>query len=111
VHFQHPLMRFIPWVGDWFGTELPTGGDGHTVQRAGMRFSGANPYENIHGAGYRGAYDLADLDNSRFIIATGQSGHPLSRHYRDLAPGWGAGGHLRLPAAPIGETGRISLRP
>jgi penicillin amidase len=109
VHFQHPLMRFIPVIGDWFGTVLPTGGDGHTVQRAGMRFSGANPYENIHGAGYRGAYDLADLENSRFIIATGQSGHPLSAHYRDLAPGWGAGGHLRLPAAPIGETGRISL--
>jgi penicillin amidase len=79
--------------------------------RAGVRLAGPTPFENIHGAGYRGSYDLADLENSRFIIATGQSGHPLSRHYRDLAPIWGTGQVIRLPAAPQGETGRISLAP
>ena len=111
VRFQHPLMRFVPVLGPWFGTVLETGGDSHTVMRAGIRLAGATPFENIHGAGYRGAYDLADLERSRFIIATGQSGHPLSPHYRDLAPLWGAGGTILLPAAPDGETGRISLRP
>jgi penicillin amidase len=111
VRFQHPLMRFVPVIGPWFGTVLETGGDSHTVMRAGIRLAGANPFENVHGAGYRGAYDLADLERSRFIIATGQSGHPLSPHYRDLAPLWGAGGTIRLPAAPDGETGRITLRP
>lgn len=111
VRFQHPLMRFVPVLGPWFGTVLETGGDSHTVMRAGIRLSGSAPFENIHGAGYRGAYDLADLDRSRFIIATGQSGHPLSPHYRDLAPLWGAGGTIRLPATPDGETGRIALTP
>ena len=36
----------------------------------------------------RGIYDLADPDKSRFIIATGESGHIFSPHYRDLAPLW-----------------------
>lgn len=111
VRFRHPLMRFVPVVGDWFGTTVETSGDSHTVKRAGVRLAGASPFENIHGAGYRGAYDLADLENSRFIIATGQSGHPLSPHYRDLVPLWGAGEVIRLPAAPVGETGRITLAP
>jgi penicillin amidase len=111
VRFQHPLMRFVPVLGPWFGTVIETGGDSHTVLRGGIRLAGRAPFENIHGAGYRGVYDLADPENSRFIIATGQSGHPLSPHYRDLVPVWAAGGTIRLPAAPDGETGRLSLRP
>ena len=35
--------------------------------------------------------DLADLDLSRFVAATGQSGNPLSRHYRDLTALWATG--------------------
>jgi penicillin amidase len=79
--------------------------------RAGVRLAGRAPFENIHGAGYRAVYDLADLENSRFVIAGGQSGHPLSRHYRDLAGLWATGKVIRLPPAPMGETGRISLSP
>ena len=111
VRFQHPLMRFVPVIGPWFGTSFPTGGDSHTVMRAGVRFSGRNPFENIHGAGYRGSYDLAEPEASRFIIATGQSGHPLSPHYRDLAATWWTGGTIAIPAAPVGETGAITLLP
>ena len=33
-------------------------------------------------------YDLADLDASRFVIASGQSGNPLSPHYDDFAERW-----------------------
>jgi penicillin amidase len=111
VRFQHALMRFVPVLGPWFGTTLETGGDSHTVMRAGIRLTGRTPFQNIHGAGYRASYDLADLENSRFIIATGQSGHPLSAHYRDLAPIWATGQVIRIPSDPVGETGRISLTP
>jgi len=111
VRFQHPLLRFVPVLGAWFGTVVETGGDSHTVLRGGTRLAGRAPFENIHGAGYRGVYDLADLERSRFVIATGQSGHPLSPHYRDFVPVWAAGGTILLPADPDGERGRISLRP
>jgi penicillin amidase len=45
----------------------------------------------VHGAGYRGVYDFADPDSSVFVISTGQSGHPLSRHYDDLGQLWRRG--------------------
>ena len=56
----------------------------------------ANPFRHVHGAGFRAVYDLADLDNSRFVIATGQSGNIWSRHWGDLVELWRDGGSLRL---------------
>ena len=47
-------------------------------------------------ATYRAIYDLADLDASRFVTATGQSGNPLSRHYRDLTTLWATGGSVPI---------------
>jgi penicillin amidase len=35
--------------------------------------------------------DLADPERSRFVLAGGQSGNPLSPHYRDLFDLWRRG--------------------
>ena len=35
--------------------------------------------------------DLADPDRSRYVLAGGQSGNPLSRHYGDLLELWARG--------------------
>ena len=40
--------------------------------------------------------DLGDLDRSRFVAATGQSGSPLSRHYHDLTVLWSAGDSVAM---------------
>jgi penicillin amidase len=55
-----------------------------------------NPFSHVHGSGFRGVYNLADLDRSRFIIATGQSGNILSPHYRNLMWLWRDGGFVVL---------------
>lgn len=99
-----------------FSLALPVGGDGTTVNvahwgatRPGLLFGA------VHAAGYRAVYDLAEPSASRWIAATGQSGHPLSPHYRDLARLWRDGAYLplRLPAAEgISGKGRVlALRP
>ena len=44
--------------------------------------------ERTHGGRFRGLYDLADPAKSRFMIATGESGHIFSSHYGDLTPLW-----------------------
>ncbi|MDF1718413.1 MAG: penicillin acylase family protein, partial [Antarcticimicrobium sp.] len=69
------------------------------------------PFLNVHGAGFRGVYDLADPDSSVFIISTGQSGHFLSRHYDDLAQLWRRGEYIPMSldtelarAASVGVT-------
>ncbi|MGA0300941.1 MAG: penicillin acylase family protein, partial [Paracoccaceae bacterium] len=41
-------------------------------------------------------YDFSDPDSSIFVIATGQSGHPLSRHYDDLGQLWRRGEYWRM---------------
>ncbi len=105
--FAHPLLRHIPGLA-WLSTfRIATPGDDGTVFRGGMN----EAFEAVHGAGYRGVYDLADLDQSRFIVAPGQSGHPLSRHAGDLMDAWRDGRGIALgqrePDVPVA----IILRP
>ncbi|MEM6679391.1 MAG: penicillin acylase family protein [Pseudomonadota bacterium] len=49
------------------------------------------------------------------IIATGQSGHPLSRHYDDMAELWARGDTIRLSMSDeemrLGAIGEMVLRP
>ena len=60
-------------------------------------------------------YDLAAPDRSRWIAATGQSGHPLSRHYADLAGSWQQGRYLMMTTDPganaAGALGVLELQP
>ncbi|MBM3570638.1 MAG: penicillin acylase family protein, partial [Alphaproteobacteria bacterium] len=68
----------------WFDLRVGIGGDAFTVnaQRYTLRDE-LEPFVSRHGASYRAIYDLDDLDRSLFIHSTGQSGNPLSPHYRD----------------------------
>ena len=68
-------------------------------------------FAHVAGAGYRGVYDFADPDSSVFIISTGQSGHPLSRHYDNLGERWRQGEYIPMSldpdlarAAAVGDT-------
>jgi penicillin amidase len=102
---------------DWlFNIDVATGGDNVTVD-VGHFDPGdeRRPFASKHAASYRAIYDLANLEESRFIIATGQSGNPLSRHYRDLTELWVAGRlvPIRRDAAAYrhGAIGALRLQP
>jgi penicillin amidase len=93
-----------------FSLLLPVGGDSSTVNVAHWGATrSAIPFGAVHAAGYRGIYDLAHPARSRWIAATGQSGHPLSPHYRDLARLWRRGDYLPLEP-PIGDKASPSGR-
>ncbi len=83
-------------------------GDATTVFAGGT--SGAS-FTAVQGPGFRGVYDLANLDRSRFITAPGQSGHPLSPHARDMLERWRDGGGVTLEGPVMGDYGAISLAP
>ena len=83
-------------------------GDDTTVYRGGTR---PGSFESVHGPGYRGAYDLADLDRSLFMAAPGQSGHPLSRHAQDLMRRWRDGAGLTLGPQPTHVEATLRLEP
>lgn len=94
---NHRLFDRIPVLKNLFDLSIPADGGAFTVNRGDTRVRDPDqPFADVHGAGYRAVYDLADLGNSRFIIATGESGNPLSPHWGDLVRGWRDGGTLRL---------------
>jgi penicillin G amidase len=55
--------------------------------------------------------DLSDLDNSRAIHTTGQSGHPYHRHYTDLIDDWSAGRFHPMRPPPDRMADRLRLLP
>ena len=111
ARFEHQVLRFIPGLGALTRIVTPSGGDGETVNRAGLRPEAGGTFGNVHGAGFRGVFDLADPDGAFVIVATGQSGHPMSRHWADQMPAWRDGALLRLGPVEGTPTGRIRLSP
>ncbi|MBI1244159.1 MAG: penicillin acylase family protein [Alphaproteobacteria bacterium] len=113
--FDNPLYARIPILGALLSADVPTSGDYYTVNRGAGRMSDPDrPFAHIHGAGYRAVYDLADLDASLFAIAPGQSGDPLSTHWRDMAGFWAEGRMLRLAKSRVelgNDAHRLHLLP
>jgi penicillin amidase len=94
---QHNVYSHIPLLDRISDLSMPSSGGFYTLDRGGGFDTPADqPFARIHGGGYRAIYDLADPDKSRFIIATGESGHIFSPHYRDLAPLWIDGKSITL---------------
>jgi penicillin amidase len=105
ARMTHPVFANQPLLGRLFDIDVPSGGDSVTVDVG--HFNPGNPrwpFASTHAATYRAIYDLAHLDASRFVSATGQSGNPLSPHYRDLTRLWAADASV-----PIGRD-RASYR-
>ena len=106
--FAHPLLRAIPVLNRLGTFAIPSPGDDTTVDRGGPVYK---QFQSVHGAEYRGVYDLADLDRSLFMLAPGQSGNLLSRHAGDFLARWRDGATITLgPTADV-TTATIHLTP
>jgi penicillin amidase len=97
---DHPVLGKIPFLRHFVNIRQSTSGGDDTLLRGRTAGTGDNPYLNVHGAGYRGVYDFADPDSSVFIISTGESGHPLSRHYDDLGELWRRSEYIPMSLDP-----------
>ncbi len=105
--FTHPLLGGLPLIGGLTTWSLPQPGDDSTVFRGGMRAPG---YTSVHGPGFRGVYDLADLDASLFSLAPGETGNPFSDQAAATLQRWRDGVPIRLGPAPETVDGTIELR-
>lgn len=98
ARLTHRLLTRVPGIGALADIDIATPGDDSTVNRGTTSLRDeAKPFAHVHGPGLRAVYDLADLERSRFIIAGGQSGNLLSRHYGDMAQRWRDLGYVTLP--------------
>jgi penicillin amidase len=105
--FSHPILGRLPLVGPLTTSTIDSPGDDTTVDRGGMR---QGSLDSVHGASFRGVYDLADLDRSLFVVTPGQSGDPVSGHARDFVRRWRDGDVITLQrlAGPPAATIRLS---
>jgi penicillin amidase len=108
AEFAHPVLRPLPILGRLGTLSIPSPGDDTTIDRGGPVYK---RFQSVHGAEYRGVYDLADLDRSLFIVAPGQSGNLLSRHARDFLTRWRDGATITLGPTPDATTATIRLTP
>jgi penicillin amidase len=84
---------------------LPWGGDETTVSACGVNLFGVAG--NARGAAtMRTVVDVGNWEASRFVLAGGQSGNPLSPHYADQLPLWRRGEGIAIAWTPA-EVGRI----
>ena len=97
---DHPVLGNVPVLRYFVNIRQSTSGGDFTLMRGSTSGRGPDPFQNVHGPGYRGVYDFADPDSSVFIISTGESGHPLSRHYDDLGVLWRRGEYIPMSLDP-----------
>ncbi|MBS4009515.1 MAG: penicillin acylase family protein [Roseovarius sp.] len=98
---DHQVLGDVPLLRHFVNIRQSTSGGDNTLLRGRTRGgNGPDPFHNVHGAGYRGVYDFADPDSSVFIIATGQSGHFLSRYYDNLSQLWRRGEYIPMSLDP-----------
>ncbi len=112
---RHSVLGEMPLVRHFVNIRQSTSGGDHTLMRGRTSGRDPDPFTNVHGAIYRGVYDFADPESSVFILSTGQSGHPLSRHYDDLGDLWRRGEYIPMTLDPDlargGAVGITRLRP
>ncbi|MCI2398284.1 penicillin acylase family protein [Aliiroseovarius subalbicans] len=97
---DHPVLGDAPLLKFFVNIRQSTSGGDNTLMRGLSSGIDPAPFQNVHGAGYRGVYDFADPDSSLFVSATGQSGHFLSRHYDDLGELWRRGEYIPMSLDP-----------
>lgn len=112
---DHEVLGAVPLLKWVVNIRQSTSGGDNTLNRGLTAGTGPEPYLNVNGAGYRGVYDFADPDSSVFILSTGQSGHPLSRHYDDMSELWRRGEYVPMSLDPAlaraAATGITRLEP
>jgi penicillin amidase len=113
VRFAHPLARMPGFAPLFVAAEHELGGDEQTVLQAS--FDARDGFRPAVVPSWRLVADLADVDRSRAVLPTGQSGNPASPHWNDQTDLW-ISGRLRpapvtRPAVEAAAEHRLSLLP
>jgi penicillin amidase len=107
--FENGFLREIPIIGRLARRSILVSGDETTLLRAGGSTLG--DFNATHGAAYRGVYDLANPENSRFIVTPGQSGNWLSANAWNLMQDWASGATIIIGREPRSVAATASLVP
>jgi penicillin G amidase len=79
------ILGAAPVVGGLFERSIANNGSTFTVNVAGYN---QDTFIQTAGPSYRGLFDFANLDSSRYMHTLGQSGDAFSKHFDDFLPLW-----------------------
>jgi len=86
---EHQPFAKVEVLAPIFDINIDSPGDTYTVDVGRYNLRDKDKlFTNHHAASMRALYDLSNLENSRFIHSTGQSGNVLSAHYADFSKRW-----------------------
>jgi penicillin amidase len=88
VHFVehvHPIGRKKPFNMFFNAGPYPVPGGPEVINQIAMPLNAEGVYKATYGPAMRIVLDFADIENSKSILPTGQSGNVMSRHYYDQA--------------------------
>ena len=108
----HKPFGNVPVLAKFFDVRSPVGGDTFTIN-VGQYWPNdeKTPFATRHAASMRAVYDLDNLENSRFIYQTGQSGLVFSGRYRDMSDSWAAVQYRPLQMQPASMAHQLTLQP
>jgi len=96
---NHPVMSVTP-VACLYDRNVEKGGDSYSINvgafSAIYRDDVSNPFDYTLGPSYRQIVDLSDMDNSQFILPTGNSGNVLNSNYDNMLPLYEAGEYVPM---------------
>lgn len=107
--FPHNPFSQVGALRSLFERRIPNGGDTFTVNVAPVRIT--EPYLQYNAPSYRQIIDLSDLNNSRFMHTTGQSGNVLSNRYSDFLAMWQRVEDIPMRFSGAIEGDQLVLRP
>ena len=95
---DHRPFGVVPFISRFFNVAPQTPGDSYSVDVGGITIRDAErPFANRHAPSLRAIYDLADLDRSRYMHSTGQSGNVLSPWYSSFGERWARVEYVTIP--------------
>jgi penicillin amidase len=116
ARMQHQPFGRNAWLAPLFDIRIPSPGDTYTINVGRHSLGNEDePFTNRHAASLRAIYDLSNLENSRFMHATGQSGNVLSSRYSSFTEPWVEVQYFTIPTkrsqAEADGLGTLTLSP
>ena len=97
---KHRLFDKVAILRDIFNIITPIGGGKTTINVASYSATDSQNLKQIfkatHGPSLRHMFDLSNLENSKYMHSSGQSGNIFSNHYSDYNPRWANGDFIPM---------------
>ncbi|MFS4415605.1 penicillin acylase family protein [Maribacter sp. 2307ULW6-5] len=96
LEHPHPIGQVAALRGFFNVGPFPIHGTREVINNMAFNFDGTGHYKTSSGPSTRRIVDFSDVENGYSILPTGQSGNPFSKHYKDQAALYNAGGYRKM---------------